>query len=249
MAFQRLRLAFEDRIARLTLTSNGMDSRLLQELPEAAAAISAQDGVSVVLLDSAGPDFCTGWSDDAIASRLAKDAAPDPFGCIGDLPQPIIAAVRGRAHDAGLELALACDIRIAAEDASFAMTGLAAGLTPLAGGSQRLPRMIGRARATSMLLLGDVLDAEQAQRAGLVSRVLPAPSFEADAMALARTVASRGPIALRYAKEAVKQGMDMPLDQALHLELDFSIILQTTADRAEGVRAFLEKRGPKFEGT
>jgi enoyl-CoA hydratase/carnithine racemase len=96
--------------------------------------------------------------------------------------------------------------------------------------------------------LWGVLDAAEAQRAGLVSRVLPNATFAADAMALSRTLASRGPIGLRYAKEAIHQGLDMPLDQALRLELDFSIILQTTQDRAEGVNAFMEKRPPNFEG-
>jgi enoyl-CoA hydratase len=248
MAYQRLRLAFEDRIARLTLTSTVMDAALLDELPRAAEAISAQDNVSVVLLDADGPDFCPVWAEDAIERRLQPDAPADPFGCLADLPQPVIAPIRGRCHDAGLELALACDIRLAASDATFAMTGLSTGLPALAGGSQRLPRIAGRTRATSMLLLGDVLDAESAQRTGLISRVLPNDTFEADSLAVARTVASRGPIALHYAKEAVHQGMDMPLDQAVRLELDFSIILQTTADRAEGIKAFLEKRKANFEG-
>src|SRR4051794_35487026 len=252
MPYECLRLEFDDRIASLTLAGpdagNAIDARLLAELSQAAGEIAARDDVSVVLLAADGADFCAGWADDAVALRLQADAPADPFGAVADLPCPVIAAMQGRVRDGGLELALAADIRIAADDASFAIAALAGGMLPLAGGSQRLPRVVGRARATSMLLLGDVLDAQEAYRAGLVSRLLPRATFEVEALAVARTLASRGPLALRYAKEAVRQGLDMPLDQALRLELDFSIILQTTSDRAEGVQAFLEKRRPDFEG-
>jgi enoyl-CoA hydratase len=160
----------------------------------------------------------------------------------------VLAPVQGRAVSGGLELALAADVRVCSEDARFGLPEVGAGLLPLAGGSQRLPRVVGRSRATSMLLLSDELDAEAAYRAGLVSRVFGRGTLESETRTLAERIASRGPLGLRYAKEAVLRGAEMTLDQGLRHELDLSVILQTTEDRAEGVRAFLEKRPPRFEG-
>ena len=122
------------------------------------------------------------------------------------------------------------------------------GVIPWAGGTQRLPRIVGRGKALEMILTGEAVDAQEALRIGLVSRVTPADQLMAEAEALAGRIAERGPIAVRYAKEAVSRGLDMTLEQALRYETDLTIILQTTRDRAEGVRAFLEKRDPRFEG-
>ena len=247
MEFRTLRLQIDARVARIALSrpevSNRVDARLLRELDAACEAIEAADGVCVTLLSADGADFCGGW-DASLASPLAADS----FGRIAKLPCPVVAAVQGAAISAGLELALACDVRIAADDARFALPEVAQGTLPLAGGSQRLPRIVGRAIATSMLLLGEELDAAAAYRAGLVSRVFPAAKLASEAEAMVAKIAANGPLALRYAKEAVRHGAELSLDQALRYELDLSIILQTTQDRAEGVRAFLEKRPPHFEG-
>jgi enoyl-CoA hydratase/carnithine racemase len=248
VAYQRLRLDFEARVARLTLTADRIDVRSLDELAAAGEAIAANDHVSVVLLRSEGADFCLGWDDDAVVARLQPGAPVDPFGGIAALPVPVIAVLQGTVCSAGLELALCADVRIASDNARFSLPELSQGLLPLAGGSQRLTRIAGRGAASSMLLLGEELDAPSAMRCGLVSRVVPATDLSAEADTLASHVAERGPIALRYAKEAVRQGIEMSLDQGLRLELDLSVILQTTADRAEGVKAFLEKRKAKFEG-
>jgi enoyl-CoA hydratase/carnithine racemase len=172
---------------------------------------------------------------------------PDPFGCVAGLPMPVLASVQGAVTSAGLELALACDIRVASEDSRFTLPDVAAGGLPLAGGSQRLPRVVGRSVATSMLLLGDELDAQAAYRAALVSRVFPAQSLAGETEALVQRIVANGPLALRYAKELVHNGLEVPLDQGLRYELDLSVILQTTGDRADGVQAFLEKRKPRFE--
>jgi enoyl-CoA hydratase len=248
VAYQRLRLDLEGRIARLTLTAGRIDVRALDELSSAAETLGASDEVSVVLLRSEAADFCLGWSEDAIAARFASGAPADPFAAIYGLPMPVIASMQGKAVSAGLELALCADVRLAADDARFSLPELLQGLLPLAGGSQRLTRIAGRGAASSMLLLGEELDAAGALRCGLISRVVPAKELTAGADALASRVAERGPLALRYAKEAVRQGLEMSLDQGLRLELDLSIILQTTADRDEGVKAFLEKRKANFEG-
>jgi enoyl-CoA hydratase len=118
----------------------------------------------------------------------------------------------------------------------------------MAGGTQRLARIVGRAAALELILTAEPIDAQTARRIGLVSQVVPRDRLLAEASALAERIAARGPIAVRYAKEAVSQGLDMPLEQALRFETDLTIILQTTEDRAEGVRAFLEKRAPEFKG-
>jgi enoyl-CoA hydratase/carnithine racemase len=251
--YRSLRLTLEPPLARIVLArpeaGNRVDTRMLHELESAAEEIGAQPSISLVVLSGEGHDFCAGWDEVAKAELVKPDATvADPFGCLASLPGPVLVAVHGSVHSAGLELALASDIRIASSDARFALPDVGEGRLPLAGGSQRLPRVVGRSVATSMLLLGDELDADVAYRAGLVSRVFPPEHLPDETDALARRIAANGPIALRYVKEAIHNGIELPLDQALRYELDLSVILQTTRDRAEGVRAFLEKRRPDFEG-
>jgi enoyl-CoA hydratase/carnithine racemase len=248
-------LEIAGRVARLVLRGEGgnlIDRRTLNDIASACDRLSRDASISVLLLLGEGDDFCAGWQpglrDELLSSHPDDPSTIDPFAPLAGLRQPVIVAVQGRASSAGLELALACDIRIAAQDARFAQPEPAEGLLPLAGGSQRLPRIAGRGAALAMLLLGEELDAAGALRAGLVSRVVPRDSLRAEAGRLAERIASRGPLALGYAKEAVHQGLEMSLAQGLNYEVDLSIILQTTRDRAEGVRAFLEKRPPHFEG-
>lgn len=254
MDYRTLELGFNERIATLTLTrgdeGNLIDARCLDELAAAAEEIAGREEVSVVLLQARGQDFCRGWDEEFLSAQLQRDAEvrTDPFGPLARLACPVICCVQGRAASAGLELALAGDIRLAAADAVFSVPEIGRGLLPLAGATQRLPRIAGRATALSMLLFGEELDAAAAMRTGLVTRVLPRSELEDAGLALAGKLASRGPLALRYAKEAVHRGLEMSLQQGLLFEADLSIILQTTADRAEGVRAFLEKRLPRFQG-
>ena len=252
MDYKTLRLKQDGSIARITLArpgdANRIDLRCLGELVDVCEAISGAEGISVVILTADGPDFCAGWDDAARAHLQSTTNHLDPFGCLAALPMPVLAALHGTVASAGLELALACDLRIARDDARFSFPDVAGGSMPLGGATARLPRIAGRTVAASMLLLGDELDAETAYRCGLVSRVIAAADFEVELDAIAARIAANGPIALRYAKEAVFNGIELPLDQALRYELDLSIILQTTRDRAEGVQAFLEKRPPDFEG-
>ena len=135
-----------------------------------------------------------------------------------------------------------------AGDARLGWPETALGLVPMGGGTQRLARLVGRGKALEMILTGEPVDAREALRIGLVSAVVPRDRLAAEAEAVAARIAERGPIAVRYAKEAISLGLDMTLEQALRYETDLTVILQTTRDRAEGVRAFLEKRSPKFEG-
>jgi enoyl-CoA hydratase len=164
-------------------------------------------------------------------------------------PQPIIAAIRGYAFGGGLELALACDIRIAGDDARLGLTEVDLAIIPGGGGTQRLPRLVGRGKALEMILTGARIDAREALRIGLVERVVPAAELTASALELARTLAAKAPVALRYAKEAVVKGLELPLADGLRLENDLATLLRTTEDRIEGAKAFLEKRKPRFTGT
>ena len=167
---------------------------------------------------------------------------------VANLKVPTIAAIRGRAWNQGLELALACDLRLASEDATFGFSSLAEGFIPWDGGTQRLPRIIGRAHALDLLLTGRSLSASEAHEIGLLNAITPEKDLESDAINLARTIADDAPIALRYLKEAVHKGLDMSLTQGLNLEADLSFILQTTQDRQRGIHSFLSKTKPHFTG-
>ncbi len=256
--FKTLHIEKRGHIGRLRLCrpdeGNPIDLAFLQELAEAAEVLNDDADVRAVVLTAEGPDFSIGWRSerDAVLGQLTalrrELAQRLPFACLEQMGPPVIAAIRGRCQSAGLELALACDVRLASEDARFAFPEVDRGTIPMAGGTQRLPRLVGRGRALELLLYGEERDAQWAREAGLVSAVVPVDRLEAEAEALASRMAERGPIALRYAKEAVHRGLDLPLDEALRYETDLTIILQTTEDRAEGVRAFLEKRRPEFRG-
>jgi enoyl-CoA hydratase/carnithine racemase len=145
-------------------------------------------------------------------------------------------------------MVLACDLRIAAETARFGLPQIKAGLIPGNGGTQRLARLAGRGKALEMILTGETIDAREAYRVGLVNKVAPLQELMSTVMGMAREMASKGSIALRYTKEAVYQGMDLTLEQGLRLEADLYLLIHTTKDRIEGITAFREKRAPKFEG-
>ena len=249
MRFDSITISRQGAVAEIRLSrpaqGNPVDAAFLAELDAAASMLHDDDAVSVVMLSATGDVFSAGAPSGSPAWQ--REAAL-PFRCLELMAQPVIALIEGAAAGAGLELALACDIRIADETATFAMPGVAAGTPPAGGGTQRLPRLIGHAHAAEMILLGEPVDAAAALACGLVNRVAPRGEARAVAERLARTMASRGPLALRYAKEAINRGFDMPLEQALRYETDLTVILQTTGDRAEGVKAFLEKRPPRFKG-
>lgn len=171
-----------------------------------------------------------------------------PASVLGSINKPLIAAIESEATGPGLELALACDLRICAESSKFALNHLPRGAFPMDGGLQRLARLIGRGDALRLALLAEEVDAEEAHRLGLVHRVVPGPEVLPTALAMAKTLGDMAPYAVRYAKEAILKGMEMPLEQAIRLEADLYLHLHSTADRAEGITAFREKRPPKFEG-
>ena len=222
---------------------NRITLELAQALCEAAAEIELDDRIAVVVLEAAGASFCLG-----VEERGEWEHRVDWVAAIGRLTRPVIAAVHGDAIAEGLELALACDLRLVSAGAHVAMPQLTLGRLPAHGGTQRLPRIVGRMRALDLLLTGRSVDAYEAEAIGLASRVAAPENFAAALDALIVTLQSKGPIALRYAKEAVLAGSDLMLDQGVRLEQDLYVLLQTTQDRREGIDAFLKKRTPVFTG-
>lgn len=167
---------------------------------------------------------------------------------IANLDLPVIATINGDAIGQGMELALACDLRIASESSRFGLPHIQAGLIPWDGGTQRLSRLVGRGKAIEMILTGEMIDAQEALRIGLVNRIIPSEKLTTTVLAMAREMTSKGPLALRYTKEAINKGLDVTLEQGLRLEADLYLLLHTTRDRTEGIQAFREKRVSKFEG-
>ncbi len=176
---------------------------------------------------------------------LEKQRVADSVAAI---EKPVLAAIAGDAMDQVLELALACDVRIASDASRFGLTQISDGLIPWDGGTQRLPRLVGRSLATEMILTARVLDAQEALEIGLVNETLPAEMVNARAREMARLIAGHGPIAARYLKEAIMKGADLTLEQGLRLEADLNLLLQTTKDRAEGIGSFMERRRPEYRG-
>jgi enoyl-CoA hydratase/carnithine racemase len=173
---------------------------------------------------------------------------PSFVECVADLKLPVIAAIEGDAVGPGLELALASDLRIGTEGARFGLPQVRSGSMPSDGGTQRLARFVGAARALELILLGETVDAAEAHRIGLLNRVVDPAALSATAAAMAREIASRSPVAVSYVKEALHKGLDLSLEQGIRMELDLYLLLFTTDHRTEGVSAFREKRAPKFEG-
>jgi enoyl-CoA hydratase/carnithine racemase len=226
-------------------TRNRCDAELLGGLVEACDAAEEADEVRVVVLAARGKVFSAGlpsgyaWTD---------PAWPDGVAALAGLTKPVIAALQGDALGWGLGLALACDIRIASRAAVLALPEGAAGRLPGGGVTQRLPRLVGVGRAMELVLLGTRLPAAHAAAWGLVHAVVPPGRLASAVAAAARALTARGPLALRLAKEAVVRALDLPLADGIRLEQDLYVLLQTTDDRREGIRAFLERRMPRFTG-
>jgi len=261
MGYTTITYAEEEHIARIVLNrpdaGNSVNQQLAQELEEVCREINQDEAVYVVTITGAGNEaFCRGSEleqliqsgstvTDAYYSALAR---LNVAAAVAGIDRPVLAAINGDAIGQGLELALSCDIRLAASGARFGFPQVAAGIIPTGGGTQRLPRLIGRGKALELILTAETIGAEQALAIGLVSQVFPGEALASEVESLATTIAEKAPISLRYVKEAVNKGMDLTLEQGLHLEADLYCLLQTTSDRTEGIKAFLEKRAPQFKG-
>jgi len=220
-------------------------AQMARDMAELCKQIAWDERVRVVVLTFHGgmdKEFQLGpYSIDA-AERLSL-AEP-----VAGLKQPVIAAIRGDALGLGLELALACDIRIGTQNSFFGLPQIRQGTMPADGGTQRLPRLVGQGKAMQMILTGEPIGAEEACRLGLVQRIVPPASLMQTATEMARDMAEKSPLSLSYAKEALHKGLDLTLEQGIKLELDLYLHLFSTTDRVEGITAFKEKRKPVFEG-
>ena len=249
----------DEHVATITLNRpdvhNAQNDTLRRELHDVFGALTTDDDIKVIVITGAGERAFSAGADirefvaTASPTQLRERRKRIEYRAMMDrCSQPIIAAINGFALGGGLELALACDIRITAENATLGLTEINLAIIPGGGGTQRLPRLIGRGKALEMILTGARIDAPTALRIGLVERVVPAAELAAAVEELARTIAAKAPVALRYAKEAVVKGLDLPLADGLRLEGDLSTLLRTTEDRLEGARAFIEKRKPRWQG-
>jgi enoyl-CoA hydratase/carnithine racemase len=240
-------VAVADGVARLRLerphAGNRITLEVAQRLCEAVAEIELNPDVAVVVLAAVGPTFCAG-----VEGGGDWEQRVDWVDAVAKLTRPVVAAIQGDACAEGFELVLACDLRVVSDRSHFAMPQLASGRLPVHGGTQRLPRIVGRTRALDLLLTGRTVDATEAETIGLASRVVAHRDFARGLDAVIATLKAKGPIALRYAKEAVLAASDLTFDQGVRLEEDLYVLLQTTGDRQEGIRAFLEKRRPAFRG-
>ncbi len=249
-----------DRIATITLNRpeamNALDYPMRRAIQDLWRRIDDDADIHVAIITGAGPRaFCAG-ADLKNTPPPATSFAAETFGegIDGSLTagqstaKPLISAINGAAYGGGLEIALACDIRIASDNARFALSEARVGTIPGSGGSQRLPRVINESDAMLMLLTGDPIDAAHALRIGLVSQVVPLPELPAAALAIARRIADNAPLAVRAIKRLVRAGRDLPLAGALEMERLAWGTLRDTEDRLEGRAAFAEKRPPKYRG-
>ena len=255
-----LEIVVQDHVATLTLNRpeamNSIDPEMREQLHAAWKRIKEDDDIRVVILTGAGEKaFCTG-SDLKKTMPPKESFAELTFGRVTsdhllaglDTDKPLICAVNGYAMGGGMELALACDIRVASDNAVFALSEVRIGSIPGAGGTQRLPRAIGSSNAMLMLLTGDRVDAAEALRIGLVSKVVSREELLPAAQEIARRIAQNAPLSVRSIKRLVVSGADMPLPAALDNERYVFGLLRDTEDRIEGRRAFQEKRSPVYQG-
>ena len=259
MAYETLLYDVARGLARITVNRpdklNALNGTVIRELGEAAEAAANDPAVRAVILTGAGPKAFVAGADigelttqGPMDGRARARAGQLVFRAFEQMNKPVIAAVNGFALGGGCELAMACHIRIASDTAKFGQPEVKLGLLPGYGGTVRLPRIVGKGRALELLLTGAIIDAAEALRIGLVSRVVPADRLLAEAETLARSIMEQGPLAVRSVLEAVDAGYEMSQQDALLLEASLFGLLSSTDDMREGTRAFLEKRKPAFEG-
>jgi enoyl-CoA hydratase/carnithine racemase len=247
-------------VARLELNNppmNLLSDAMLTALEDALATLEtrAPGDVRAVVVSSrserafsAGSDVKAFPNHVGAAGRAHHTRDEVAMQRLANLPMPTIAAIEANALGGGLEIALACDIRVASETAKLGLPEVRLGVTPGAGGTQRLSRVIGIGRAMELTVTGRIIDAAEADRIGLVTRVVPPGQTLAAAMEIGHEIAQRGPIAVREAKRLVNQSADLPIEEGIAAEIDSSETVFHTKDMLEGARAFIEKRQPSFRG-
>jgi enoyl-CoA hydratase len=259
MAADLVLLSEQEGIATVTISRpeklNALNDEVISHLTSAFERCRDNAAVGAVILTGAGEKAFVAGADISVLSSLDPRSARETAlrgqrltTLMETLGKPVIAAINGYAFGGGLELAMACTIRLAAEGAKVGQPEVKLGLLAGYGGTQRLPRLVGRGRALEMLLTGDPIDAAEAHRIGLVNKVVKKESLLDEARALAKKILSAGPIGVRYTLEAVHRGLDVPLAEGLRIEADLFGQIAGTTDMKEGTAAFLEKRPAKFTG-
>ena len=259
MAYENLLVERDGGVLTITINRpkvlNALNAATLAELDQEIAAARDDAAVRAIILTGAGEKSFVAGADinelavqTPVAGREHARHGQSLFDRIERLGKPVVAAVNGFALGGGCELAMACTMRIAADTAKFGQPEINLGLIPGYAGSQRLPRLVGRGRALELLLTGNQITAEEAHRIGLVNKVVPAASLQAEAKALATSLASKAPVAVRYILEAVAGGLEMKFADAQDYEATLFGLVSTTEDMREGTKAFLEKRKAEFKG-
>jgi enoyl-CoA hydratase/carnithine racemase len=224
---------------------------MIQMLTEICSQINGNKDIYLVVVRGAGEVFCSGRElerSEAPGQSQDISAGISAAEAIAAVRQPSVAAINGDALGEGLEIALACDLRIASDTSRFGLPQITEARIPVQGGTQRLPRVVGRGKALEMVLTGEIIDARTALEIGLVNKLIEPATLNSEVDAITRNIAGKAPWALQYVKEAVNKGLDLTLDQGLRLEADLYFLLHTTADRTEGITSFLQKKPPSYKG-
>lgn len=258
MPYSLLELSVVDRVATVTVNRpdklNALNAATIGELGDAIDEIRQRDDIAGAILTGAGRAFVAGADISELASQTPMQAkqralrGQQIFRRYETSPKPVIAAVNGFALGGGCELAMACHLRIASDAAKFGQPEVKLGICPGYGGTQRLARLIGTGRALQLLMTGEIIDANEAYRMGLVNRIVPGADLLTTADAMLRQMLANAPLALSSCIETVIRGSEMPIDDALNLEANHFALLAGSHDMAEGTKAFLEKRPPVFTG-
>jgi enoyl-CoA hydratase len=259
MAYDNLLVDVRDALAVVTINRpdklNALNDRTMDELDRAFAALGADDAVRGVILTGSGEKAFVAGADIGELATQSPIQGTDRsrrgqrvLDRIETLGKPVIAAVNGFALGGGCELAMACHLRIASENARLGTPEVKLGILCGYGGSQRLPRLVGKGRALEILLTGEMVDAQEALRIGLVNRVVPKDKLLLETEALLRKILANGPVALRFTLDAVQRGLEMPFAEAQDHEATLFGLICTTEDMKEGTKAFLEKRPAQFQG-
>jgi len=257
-SYETLLVERRGRVAIVTINRpekrNALNIQTRQEGAAVLEELREDEAVRVVIFTGAGDKaFIAGADIAEFAGRTAITqrevmTGRSLFTAIDTFPKPVIAMINGYCLGGGNELAMACDLRIASDTASFGQPEINLGIIPGGGGTQRLTHLVGESKAMELILTGDIIDAQTAYRIGLVNMVVPAADLEAKTMEIANRIADKSPIALRMAKEAVKTASRSTLDEGLRREIDLFALCFSSADKDEGVKAFLEKRKAEFKG-
>jgi 2-(1,2-epoxy-1,2-dihydrophenyl)acetyl-CoA isomerase len=259
--FETLRYGVHDGVATIELARsdkrNAINAQMFGELGDAADRAASDPGIRAVLVKGQGSAFCAGIDVTLLGQlggtrgarfRSFVRTAQRPFLTLAQMDKPTVAAVQGPALGAGFQLALACDLRVAAEDARFAMLEIRFGLVPDLGGTHRLARLVGPARAKELVWTGRTLEPDEAERIGLVNRVVPTETLSKETEALVREIVAAPPIPVSLTKSLLGRSLETPLETAMERDAQAQAMCIETEDHREAVAAFLEKRPPRFNG-